>query len=283
MAFGFDIIHGSGNIETRDYDFKNFHSVRLGGIGSLSVQQTGEESIRIEADDNLFEYLKVELREDELYLGIVNNLNLRPPHTLKYYVTVKDIEGISLAGCGDIYTSSLTADHLKITLAGSGDIDAGAVKVDNGFSLQISGSGKADIPSIQSMNTDITISGSGKIRVEDIHSRQTTIDITGAGNIRVQKIEADKVETHISGSGDIEMEGKTAEQRLSISAAGKYQCEHLESSRAEIKISGAGSARVFVQERLDARISGTGSVHYRGKPLVIMSISGLGKVKSLEN
>ncbi|MCE5207599.1 MAG: DUF2807 domain-containing protein [Chloroflexi bacterium] len=282
MPFGFDVIHGSGNIQTRDYDIKNFRSVQLAGIGSLSIQQTGEESIRIEADDNLFEYLRVELRGSELFLGLVNNINLRPPHTLKFYVTVKDIEAISLAGSGEIHTSSLTGNQIKIEIAGSGDIDAGSVIVDKGLLLRIAGSGKADIASIKSLDTDIIITGFGKIRIDEIQTRSTTIKISGSGGIRVQKIATDTVESHISGSGDIELQGKTVKQNLSISSAGKYKCENLESDRTDISISGSGSAIVSVKERLDARISGSGSIHYRGKPVVVMSISGAGKVKSLE-
>ena len=282
MPFGFEFVKGSGNIQTRDYDLKNFRAIHLGGSGSLSVQQTGEESIRVETDDNLFEYLRVELRGSELYLGTANLVSLHPTRGIKYYVTVRDIEAVSLAGSGEIMTSSLNADRLRFEMSGSGDLDTGALTVTSGFSLKISGSGKMDVQSVHSGEAGINITGSGKIRIPEISNRQTSIDISGSGDIRMQKLETERIQTRVSGSGDLEIAGKAAEQELVISSAGKYQCEFLESSRADIKISGAGSARVNVSERLDARISGSGSILYRGKPLVVMSISGAGKVKSLE-
>jgi hypothetical protein len=69
---------------------------------------------------------------------------------------------------------------------------------------------------------------------------------------------------------------------LKISAAGKYKALDLESENARIKISGSGSARVSVSGRLDARISGSGSIYYQGRPIVVQSISGAGKVKHVE-
>ena len=283
MIFGFEVVHGSGNIQTREFDFRNFRSIRMAGTGTLSVNQTGEESIRIETDDNLFDYLRVELRGDELFLGVVNNVNLRPTRRIQYSVTVRDVEAISLSGVGVINTSNLTAKRLKLEISGSGDLDTGALVVEEGCKIRISGSGEAEIPSIKAEEAELTISGSGKLRMDEVQAARVQLGITGAGDIRARKLETHSIESRISGSGDIELEGKTDEQALTISAAGKYKTENFESSRADIKISGSGSARVCVKERLDARISGSGSIHYRGKPIVVFSVSGSGKVKSMEN
>lgn len=282
MILGFDIVGGSGNVVTREYDVKDFHSVRLAGIGSLSIDQTGEESLRIEAEDNLLDYLKVEVRGHELYLGVENKVSLRPTRSINYFLTVKDLEGIALTGSGSIHTSPLQASSLAISLTGSSDLDTGRLSIEKDFSLRLSGSGHSEMQSIKAENGEIIISGSGKMRSDEIEMAQIKLGITGAGDMRFRNVRAESIETHISGSGNIELDGKTTEQELRISAAGKYRAQSFESARAKIKISGSGSAWVAVEERLDARISGAGSIHYRGRPVVVQSISGSGKVKYSE-
>ncbi len=282
MLFGFDFIRGSGNVQSRNYDLKGFRSVKLAGVGVLNFEQTDQESVRIEADDNLFDYLRVEMRGTELHLGLENRINLHSPYTLRFFVTAKEIEGIALSGSGDVFASAIKGERLHYDISGSGDLDAGPVSVTNEFSLRISGSGEAEFTTIQAGQADVTITGSGKVRADEISAKQINYRITGSGDIRVRNIDTESVETRVSGSGDLEMQGRAAYQRLSISSAGHYKCDHLQSDRADIEISGAGSARVDVKEKLDARISGSGTIHYKGKPIVVMSVSGAGKVKSME-
>ncbi len=283
MIFGFDFVRGSGNLETREYNVKGFHAVSLAGVGTLSIDQTGEESLRIEAEDNLFEHLRVEVRGDELYLGIQRGVSLRPTRPIKFILTVKDIEEITISGSGDVHTSALTSQRLKVGISGSGDIETGSLTVEKELALRISGSGRIDLPAIIAGGTEMAITGSGKGRVDSLKTGTAKLSITGAGDFRVRNVEAETVETRITGSGDVELNGKTKEQELSISSVGKYKAQDLESVNAKLKISGSGSAYVSVQERLDVRISGSGSVHYCGRPIVVQSISGAGKVKYIEN
>jgi hypothetical protein len=282
MILGIEFVRGSGNVITREYDVKNFRAVKLAGIGNLTIEQTGEESLRIEAEDNILDVLRVEVRGDELYLGVQQHISIRPTHPINYHLTVRDMEEISVTGSGNVQTSSLQSRKLTIGLTGSGDLDAGRLSVERDFSTRITGSGRMDVQAIQAEEADMVITGSGKMRIDELKTARTKLGITGAGNIRFQKLDTESMQTRISGSGDIELDGKTIEQELTISAAGKYQARDFESERAKIKISGSGTAWLSVKERLDARISGSGSIFYTGRPIIVQSISGAGKVKYIE-
>ncbi len=283
MIFGFDFVRGSGNLDQRNYDVKDFQAVSLAGIGTLSIEQTGQESLRIEAEDNLFEYLRVEVRGRELYLGVQRGVSLRPTRPIKFMLTVKEIEEISIAGSGDVHTSALTSKHLKMGISGSGDIETGVLQVEKDLALRISGSGRFDLPNIEAAETEMVITGSGKGRVDSLKTGTARLGITGAGDFRLGNVQAETLETRITGSGDVALSGKAKEQELTISSVGKYKAQDLESVNARVKISGSGSAYVSVQDRLDVRISGSGSVHYRGRPIIVQSISGSGKVKYIED
>ena len=59
---GFHVNVGSGNVVKETREARDFDSVSLTGIGALIIQQTGEESLTIEADDNILPLLTSETR-----------------------------------------------------------------------------------------------------------------------------------------------------------------------------------------------------------------------------
>jgi len=54
-------IHGSGNIIDENRDVNNFYGLSILGSGRVIMEQGTEESLRIEADDNLLPYLETEV------------------------------------------------------------------------------------------------------------------------------------------------------------------------------------------------------------------------------
>lgn len=262
VKLGFDIINGSGNVEERSIDVKNFKKVKLAGISSLQIDQTGEEMLRVEAEDNLFSYLKIEVRGDELYLGTEPRTVLHPKRSLNFFLKAKDLEGISLSG--------------------SGDIETGNLSVEKGLSVKISGSGKMELDETNAVDLSLKISGSGRISAEKIKADAVEIGISGSGRIRLPAVDARTTHSRISGSGNIEIAGQAVDQELRITASGKYSALGLTSENARVKISGSGSARVKVNRKLDANISGSGSVRYAGSPVLVKKISGSRKVKHID-
>ena len=60
---GAETIQGSGNVTSESRNVSNFNEVELQGIGNLTVQQTGSESLTIEAEENIIPYLKTEVQD----------------------------------------------------------------------------------------------------------------------------------------------------------------------------------------------------------------------------
>ncbi len=56
-ACGLRTIQGSGDVITESRDVSGFDSVSLTGIGRVIITQGDKESLTIEADDNLLEYI----------------------------------------------------------------------------------------------------------------------------------------------------------------------------------------------------------------------------------
>ena len=51
-------------------DVSGFDRVSLSGSGEVIITQSGEESLSVETDDNIMQYVKTEVRGGTLYLDI---------------------------------------------------------------------------------------------------------------------------------------------------------------------------------------------------------------------
>ena len=52
-------MEGSGNIETREFDFSDFTKVEIGSAFDFEIIRSDSNGISITADDNLFEHIQV--------------------------------------------------------------------------------------------------------------------------------------------------------------------------------------------------------------------------------
>lgn len=124
---------------------------------------------------------------------------------LQVTVTAPAINRFSLLGDQSLTLDNYRQDQLAIEIAGSGRASAkgGAKEV----SLEISGSGDADLGGLQSERARVDISGSGGAVIAPTASAE--IDIAGSGEVRLLTRPA-SVSTDIAGSGKVIQAGEGA-------------------------------------------------------------------------
>lgn len=103
-----------------------------------------EESIEIEANDNLHDYIIATKKGDKLEVRLRNNLSIRGQETLNVYITTKSITDFSVAADSNIYLeNALVEDDVKIKVTAdsffSGEIYAGYLE------LKVSADARADL------------------------------------------------------------------------------------------------------------------------------------------
>jgi hypothetical protein len=234
------VVRGSGDVITETRQVSGFDKVLLAGSGEVILTQGDEESLKVEAEDNLMPYLDTEVRNGTLVLGPQEDfltVSLWPTRPIKYYVTVIDIEAVTLAGSGSISTDKVDVSRLDVNLYGSGDI-----------------------------------------KLDEVLADKVDVSLTGSGSIQIGTLTAIEVSTTISGSGKCEIEGEATQQQLRITGSGDYDAPDLESQTADITVSGSGNSTVWVTESLEVRITGSGNVRYFGSPDVSDQITGSGNV-----
>ncbi len=214
-GFGGAKIKGSGNIITQKRDVSEFHAIKLSGKGKLIITQGKTESLTIETDENLMQYLQTQVKDKTLHLK-QKDVNLSPSKDILYKIDLINLKEIVIRGSGKVVASTLKGDNLVIQVHGAGHIKIDSLIADK-FDLEIGGSGKCFVAG-KVTEQNIKIGGSGKYNAPKLDSKTTAIKIGGSGNVTVRT--SDTLNIAISGSGNVNYYGNPKKQ-FSISGSGK--------------------------------------------------------------
>ncbi len=157
-ACGQRAIRGSGDLVTESRNASGFDRIEARGFGDVSITQDGTESLTVEADDNVMEYITTEVKGRTLELGFEDTLIVSPTR-LTFSLHLKDLVGVNISGSGNIEAESIETDRLEIKISGSGDA---TVWTTESLDVDISGSGSVNYYGQPSVNS--STSGSGQIR-----------------------------------------------------------------------------------------------------------------------
>lgn len=232
--------------------------------GKLYVRQGSPQKVEIEGNKEALEETVVKVEGSRLIVGRDgkwSGWNFGKDDEVNVYVTVSNIDGLSVSGSGDIIGET------KITTR---DIE-----------LNVSGSGNLQVEVEASGDMDADVSGSGDLFVKG-RCASLDSDVSGSGKVNASLVIADRADFGISGSGKVEASGTASEVKVAISGSGKVLAANLETNTCNVRISGSGDVEISVKNEIDANITGSGSVRYRGEPAKISShASGSGSVRKL--
>ena len=250
------------NRETRNVDAFTKLSFRV--PGKLYLKQGSPQKVELEGPKDVLKEIETEVDGGRLVIGKEGrwmNWNWGDNDKITAYVTVANIEAISVSGSGDLIGQG------KFTM---GNLD-----------LNVSGSGSLQIEADASGNMEADVSGSGDV---DLKGSCTNFDsdVSGSGKVLLSVNIRDKADFGVSVSGKIQADGTARDVKVQISGSGKVLAGNLETDKCDVRISGSGDVEINVKSELDANISGSGSVTYKGNPSHVNShSSGSGNVRKM--
>ncbi|MBY0434028.1 MAG: DUF2807 domain-containing protein [Cyclobacteriaceae bacterium] len=251
------------NRETRSVD--TFTKISFRVPGKLYLRQGSPQKVELEGSADVLREIETDVDGGRLSIGKEGrwmNWNWNDRDKIIAYVTVKDIEAISVSGSGD--------------LIGQGKFTT------NDLDLKVSGSGSMEIEATASGNLEADVSGSGDLSFKGSCANFES-DVSGSGKVMISSIAVrDDADMGVSGSGKIIASGTARSVKANISGSGQVLAANLETDKCEVRISGSGDVEINVKSDLDANISGSGSVTYKGSPSRVNShSSGSGKVRKM--
>src|SRR5512138_255880 len=100
------VIQESGKVKTEQRQVSDVERVSLEGMGDLTVIQGKDESLSVEADENVLPYIETIMRGRELVLRLKDGYEY--PHTnIKYTLKIKSLNQVSISGAGNLTSEKL--------------------------------------------------------------------------------------------------------------------------------------------------------------------------------
>jgi hypothetical protein len=200
------VMSGSGTLATETRQVSGFDKIQLDGAGRLIITQGSEESLEIQAEDNILPELTSDVSGNTLILGYQEKTWRRtviPTREIVYTLTVTDLRGISFNGAASLEMDVLDTDDLKITINGAGQVNINDLTAEN-LDIQINGTGNVELAG-EVINQTINIDGAGNVRAGDLRSEVTTIEVNGLGNATIWVLET--LNVNFNGGGTLNYYG----------------------------------------------------------------------------
>lgn len=209
--------YGSGKVINQTKDVKGVNQVSLSGVGTVVLQQGNQETLTIEAEDNIVPHIQSKVDGNKLSISYDTNTPT-PTKDVRYILTVKDMNSITISGAGKIQSTSFKTKTMTIAMDGAGNGNMAGLDLEK-LIVNISGAGKI-IMAGKTTEQTVTIAGAGNYQAKDLESKTATITINGAGNGAVKV--SDVLNAFVDGAGEIQYLGNPQVNKQ-ISGAGNIK------------------------------------------------------------
>jgi len=194
--------------EEQNRDVPSFSEVSMRVSGRLYLEQGDRQSVRVVAGESVLDEIITEVTDRSLIIRFKsNNLFMRSfnPGKIEIYVTVPEINALSVSGSGDIVAGDeIKTRILDLSVSGSGNISFEELVAER-VKAGISGSGNVQVMGGRSGELTVAVSGSGSYKGADFEVSNVDVKISGSGNCTVHAGES--LKARVSGSGNVVYSG----------------------------------------------------------------------------
>jgi hypothetical protein len=189
------MIDGSGRIVQQSRSVGEFRAVETLGSENVDIRFGPRTSVVIAADDNILPLLSSRVVGGTLKIESRGSYRTRNP--IRVWITTPRMDEFTSKGSGSAVIHDVSSPHLKLTLQGSGDIQA---------------TGRTG-------ELDLALLGSGRARLADLSATNVSAGVFGSGVATVRA--SGKLDAQMFGSGVLRYVGNPKSLRSSHFGSGK--------------------------------------------------------------
>ena len=194
-------IYGNGKVVTKERNIENFTGIRVSTGIDVYLKQGDSETLSVEADENVQEYILTEVRGG--VLNVYTEESIREAKRKRVYVTMKEVNSIRTSSAGDVYGESpIKTDRLQLSASSAGNIklevSARELKVNISSSGDITISGDTEV-------LEADLSSAGDLNAYDLNAKEADVSVSSAGDADINVSE--KLTARASSAGDINYQG----------------------------------------------------------------------------
>jgi hypothetical protein len=172
-------VRGNGNVVRKERPAAYFDGIRASSGIDVYLTQGDKESITVEADENLHEYIITEIKDGKLHV-YHDNVNIRDAERERVYVIIKVVKSLKTSSAGDIIGETpVRGDEIEIGASSAGDI-----KVE-----------------IHAREVDVNISSAGDVRLSG-EADKLSADLSSAGDLSAGDFRVKEADISVSSAGD---------------------------------------------------------------------------------
>ncbi|NPV86717.1 MAG: DUF2807 domain-containing protein [Anaerolineae bacterium] len=209
----FQISPGSGRVISETREVQNFDKVTISGVGEVFIQQGNQESIRIEAEDNVLDIITTQVTDGTLYIGFKDkgwNRFVLPYKTPKFYLKVKNLRAIEVNGALRVEVEPLKTDSLGLQTDGAAEIIFQNLQAQS-LQTTLNGGGFQCISGGKVSEQDVVVNGVGRYEAGDLQSDSATVKLRGAGEVLIRA--QNTLNATLDGAGAIRYYGAPSGER----------------------------------------------------------------------
>ncbi len=208
-------VYGEGPVTRETLDTPPFQGVRVSSSIDVYLRQGDQREVVLEADENLHEYIRLEVREGVLVVD--TDASIRQAKSKKVYVTLPELKKISVSSSGDVRGESpFRCNRLDISVSSSGNVDMEVEAREIHCSLSSSGSVRLAGKTGQLI---ARLSSSGDLKATEMEADSCDLRLSSSGDARV--FVTDRLDALLSSSGDLYYRGKPRISNVRTTSSGR--------------------------------------------------------------
>ena len=165
-------IKGSGKRELQKREVPAFTSISTEGAFTIEVTCQKNQSLEVEGDDNVLEYVSTDVSGNVLRLKNTKNYSINEP--VKVRISVPNLEGFSSNGAGRIDIKGINNDKFEIDANGAPTIIvSGTTKV---IDIGANGAVKVDTTKLRAARGVVDTNGASRVDLDVTDQLDATVN-----------------------------------------------------------------------------------------------------------
>lgn len=191
----------------------SFSAIVVTGSVDVYLSQGEENSVTVEADQNLLAIIQTKVEDD--ILRIFEQKNIRKADARKVYVTFREINSLIAQGATDVYgRTPIHTESLEVGISGASDVTLEVYTEE--LICRISGAADGTLTG-EARAMIARVTGSSDLTASDLITQTCQVEASGASDAQVHATES--LDAKASGSSDIEYRGNPKTLRKEESPA----------------------------------------------------------------
>lgn len=214
-------LKGSGNSLKEQRETTPFEGIDVNNAIHVFLTHGNEESVEVEADDNIVPYIQTKVRDRILHITLKGDeiRSFSPKLPMNVYVTIKDLQEVKAHAASSVEGKSVfKTEKLELDICSAAtlelEIQAGIVELDVSSAANVTLTGTAD-------KIKADLSGASRWDGSELETLKTDIDMSGASTATVKV--KDELQYDVSSASRLVYSGDPRIYKAEVSGAGSVK------------------------------------------------------------